>query len=182
MKRTVDCPAERRVPSIRQLLQVSLLALLMINAHCSNPNGNGSVTHAMVRDFDGVSGYWLDYHISPESIRIIYGDDFGSPEKLIWENRISQVKAQELYRAIHNLPFEKLKTVYEDDSVDDGLQLTFKFRFRDGKTRTFEIRNRDQHDLQLFVSVLNKEVPEKYRIAEQWSIENSGKQGVRHGD
>lgn len=117
-----------------------------------------------VDNFYGVEGFTWHYELTPIIVKVWYSDDFGNPTKTLWESSLSKHQRDEIASCLDTLPLDRLQDEYEDPSVDDGLQLTFRIRMHGQSERVIELRNRYQEDLFRVVDLINGLVPEDYSI------------------
>lgn len=127
--------------------------------------------HLSIDNFYGVEGFTLHYDVSPGAFRIRLTDDFGSPEKQLWESELSPEQSRTIAKRLKKLPIETLDDLYENQNVYDGLQLTFRIQRGNEPLRTIELQNRYQKDLFAIIEMINEIVPEDYAIqSDQGSV------------
>ncbi len=139
---------------------------------CSNQSSTSvppSDFRITIRDAYGVEGYWFDYEIVPNAVRIKRGDDFGSPIRLVYESNLVSEQRAELADSVAKLDAGKLNSKYHNPDVADGVQITFEISLNKSPPKRVFIGNTNQTDLQKLVKSINRFIsPVGYRIREAW--------------
>ena len=113
-----------------------------------------------VRDFYGVEGYTLHYHLDNSRLVVVLSDDFGSPPKEVLSKSLTKAEAKDWAFYLERFPIEQLKEDYTNRAVDDGLQQFFTFR-TGGKEKKVAVRNVRVEELENLCQKLNRLIPEK---------------------
>ena len=150
--------------------------LVSVLSGCSNQASSPptSSSHApdfriTIRDFYGVEGYWFDYEIVPDAVRVKHGDDFGSPITPVYESNLLSEQRAELGRAIASLDVRRLNSDYSNPNVSDGVQITFEISIDNSPSKKIFVGNMNQPDLQKLVHSINRFIPlVRYQIREAW--------------
>lgn len=139
-----------------------LICLSLFLSSCSQASTGEFVLS--VDNFYGVEGYTLHYDVSPKEARVRLTDDFGSPERVLWQDKMSSQQANRASKCLCELPLNELENEYDNPNVCDGLQLTFRIQLENSAMRTIVLRNKYQKDLFAIVDLINQLVPGEYAI------------------
>ena len=126
------------------------------------PDANESYPYEVkIEDFYGAEGFTFIYYLSDSWITVVFRDDYGSSPKELYSRALDVHEGNELRSFLRSFPLASLRTKYEDETVDDGLQMSFEFRLEGLPHRTIVLRNVQPHDLETLCERLNDLIPDE---------------------
>ena len=114
-----------------------------------------------IYNYDYAMAYSKKYTLTEKDLNIVFrGEVEGEKDSTLFS---TEVKPTEALRTLSNIDFGALKDEYKNNCVDDGYQISVVFSKED-KTKTIHISNYHQEDIAFAIELINKIVPDKYRI------------------
>jgi len=105
--------------------------------------------------------YDLRYVLTEKEIKIIFNEDVEVEKDSVIFSDV--IQSDEILKHLSYLNIDSFKEYYENPCIEDGSQLKVKLR-KDNKTKDIYLSNYYQIDIGLAIELINKSIPEKYKI------------------
>ena len=90
---------------------------------------------------NGAAGYGRWYFFTPEFVALVITNDFNYPYEEVYRRSLTIEEAGNIREFVRSRDFARMKPIYIDPRIYDGLNVQIKFHLDTGITRVVSIQN-----------------------------------------
>jgi hypothetical protein len=143
---------------------VIFLALMAMGCAGRGRGGRTGTSGLVVSDYNGAAGVGRQIEFDGAKLKVVFTNDYHLPAEIPWSHVLTPAERAFLSERITTAPVSRLKEIYEDPAVWDGMQLFFTIRRGAGPPRSITVRNTFVEELAALTDAVNVLLPPRYRV------------------